>query len=326
MWLRHRFVLGLLCSGFLGMPFFSVAAPANYPAGPVSLVVPFSPGGGTDFVARAFANSLSSTLGDTVVVRNQGGAGTTIGTGFVARSAPNGQTLLLSGSTMTYLPAMYKSLTFDVKKDLTPVAFVSDQPYALLVNKDFPASSLSDLIAQAKQSPGQIPYGSAGIGSAMHLSAAMLWQKAGIDLLHVPYPGTGQAMNDLIAGRIKVVYTTAAGAMGMIKAGTVKALAVSSARRLSVLPDIPTLSEAGLNGFTQGSWLAVFAPGKTPPGTINKISDAVHRALSDPHLVQQMESQGLEIKTGTPAQIKTFFDNEIDRWTAVIQAAGIKPQ
>lgn len=325
MQLSLRWIIGALFSCvFNGLS--ANAASAAYPAGPVSLVVPFSPGGGTDLVARVFAKPFSQELNGSVVVRNHGGAGTTIGTAYVAHSAPDGQTLLLSGSTLTYLPAMYKSLRYDVKKDLIPVAFVSDQPYALLVNKDFPAKSLGDLIALAKQSPGQIPYGSAGIGSAMHLSAEMLWQKSDIKMLHVPYPGTGQAMNDLIAGRVKVVYTTAAGAMGMIQTGTVRVLAVSSSRRLPTLPDVPTLTESGLKGFTQGSWLAIFAPGGTPASTVEKISAATNKALSDPQLIKQFAAQGLETKTGTPAEIKTFFDGEVDRWTSVIKAAGIEPQ
>jgi tripartite-type tricarboxylate transporter receptor subunit TctC len=315
---------------FLLLMALSTLSPASaqtkYPAGPVSLVVPFAPGGGTDMIGRIFAKPFAEDIGGTVIVKNRSGAGTTVGTEFVAHAPKDGQTVLLNGSTLTYHPSMYKSLPYDVKKDLLPVAFISDQPYALLVNKDFPAKTLNDLVAMAKKSPGNIPYGSAGIGSAMHLSAELLWEKLGIKMLHVPYPGTAQAMNDLIAGRVKVVYTTAAGATGMLKAGTVRALGVSSSHRLPSLPDVPTIAESGLAGYEQGSWMALFVPAGTPAPIVEQISLATNKALKDPWLVQQFAAQGLETKTGTPDEVKKFFDAEVDRWTGVIKAAGIEPQ
>jgi tripartite-type tricarboxylate transporter receptor subunit TctC len=320
-----RYLVPLLC--LLGLMQLSPAvAQPKYPAGPISLVVPFAPGGGTDMIGRIFAKPFAEDIGGTVIVKNRAGAGTTVGTEFVAHAAKDGQTLLLNGSTLTYHPSMYKSLPYDVKKDLLPIAFISDQPYALLVNKDFPAQTLADLVAMAKKTPGDIPYGSAGIGSAMHLSAELLWEKLGIQMLHVPYPGTAQAMNDLIAGRVKVVYTTAAGATGMLRAGTVRALGVSSAKRLESLPGVPTIAESGLAGYEQGSWMALFVPAGTPAPVVNQISQATNKALKDPWLIGQFEAQGLEVKTGTPEQVKRFFDAEVDRWTGVIKAAGIEPQ
>lgn len=301
-------------------------ADPKYPSGPVSIVVPFGPGGGTDLIARLFAKPFSQELGDSVIVKNRAGAGTTIGTAFVAHSPRDGLTLLLNGSTLTYHPAMYKSLPYDVKKDLLPVAFISDQPYALLVNKDFPAKTLNDLVELARKSPGQIPYGSAGIGSAMHLSAELLWEKLGIQMLHVPYPGTAQAMNDLIGGRVKVLYTTAAGATAMVNSGTVRALGVSSAKRLATLPDVPTIAESGFPGYQQGSWMALFAPAGTPAPIVKQLAQATDKALADPALIKEFAAQGLETKTGSPDEVKQFFDAEVDRWTGVIKAAGIEPQ
>lgn len=302
------------------------AAQTQYPSGPVTLVVPFAPGGGTDLIARIFSKPFSQALGASVVVRNIGGAGTTIGTTNVANSPKNGLTLLLNGSTLTYHPAMYKSLSYDVKKDLVPVAFISDQAYALLVNKDLPVKTLSDLVELAKKSPDPIPYGSAGVGSAMHLSAELLWDKLGIKMLHVPYPGTSQAMNDLIGGRVKVLYTTAAGATGMVKSGSVRAIGVSSPVPLSTLPGVPTIADSGLPGYQHGSWLALFAPAGTPAPILNQIAKATHTALQDPELIKQFAAQGLETKTGSQDEVKRFFDAEVDRWAGVIKAAGIEPQ
>ncbi len=321
--MRIPAILGLAAlAAFTTVP----ARAADYPAGPVTLIVPFGPGGGTDLIGRIFAKPFSAALGESVVVRNVPGAGTTIGTAQMARSRPDGQTLLLNGSTLTYHPAMYKTLQYDVKKDLLPVAFISDQPYALLVNKDFPAKTLTELVEMAKKSPGDIPYGSAGVGSAMHLSAELLWEKLGIKLLHVPYPGTGQAMNDLLAGRIKVLYTTAAGATAPVKAGTVHALGVSSTKRLDTMPDVPTIAEAGLPGYQHGSWISLFVPSATPAPIIDKIVKATDTALNDPELHAQFAAQGLEIRRGKPQEIKRFFDEEVDRWAGVIKAAGIEPQ
>jgi tripartite-type tricarboxylate transporter receptor subunit TctC len=321
-----RFVLAVLGALLTLAAASTSAADAHYPAGPVSIVVPFAPGGGTDLIARLFAKPFGQVLNESVVVRNKAGAGTTVGTAFVAHAPKDGLTLLLNGSTLTYQPAMYKSLQYDVKKDLIPVAFISDQPYALLVNKDFPAKTLADLVALAKKSPGEIPYGSAGIGSAMHLSAELLWDKLGIKMLHVPYPGTSQAMNDLLAGRVKVVYTTAAGATGMVNTGAVRALGVSSTHRLPTMPDVPTIAEAGLPGYEMGSWMALFAPAGTPAPVVEQISQAADTALKDPELVKQFSAQGLEVKTGGPQQARKYVDAEVDRWSQVIKAAGIEPQ
>ncbi|MGD9944296.1 MAG: Bug family tripartite tricarboxylate transporter substrate binding protein [Burkholderiaceae bacterium] len=304
----------------------SLAQQPAYPSGPVSLVVPFGPGGGTDLIGRLFAKPFAAALGGSVAVMNRPGAGTVVGTSLVANSPRNGQMLLLNGSTLTYHPAMYKSLPYNVKKDLVPLAFISDQPYALLVTKDFPARTLGELVELAKKSPGEIPYGSAGVGSAMHLSAELLWEKLGIKMLHVPYPGTGQAMTDLVAGRVKAVYTTAAGATAMLRAGTVRALGVSSAQRLATLPNIPTLAESGLPGYQHGSWMALFAPAGTPAPIVEQISRATSKALADPELIEQFAAQGLEVKTGGPDEVKKFFDAEVDRWSEVIKAAGIEPQ
>jgi tripartite-type tricarboxylate transporter receptor subunit TctC len=285
-----------------------------------------NPGGGTDVVGRIFAQKFSEAIGQTVIVENRPRAGTMIGTAYVARSVPDGLTLLINGSALAYHPSIFKSLPYDIKKDLIPVAFISEQPYVLLVNRDFAANSIDDLVALAKEQPGRIPYASAGVGSAMHLAAELLWSDLGIKMLHIPYRGTGPAMTDLLAGEVKVIYTTATGAADMVRAGQVKALGISSAERSPTMPDVPTIAEAALPGYQHSSWLALFAPGGTPDAILKAISDAAAKALHDPELATRFAAQGLSVRIGSPEELRTFFQQEVHRWAPVIKAAGIEPQ
>ena len=303
-----------------------VKAQDKYPSRPITLVVPFDAGGGTDLVARIFAQKLSEALGQTVIVENRPRAGTVIGTAYVARSAPDGLTLLINGSTLAYHPSIFKSLPYDINKDLIPVAFISEQPYALVVNKDVAVNSIDDLVALAKKQPGEIPYASAGIGSAMHLAAELLWSRLGIKMLHVPYRGTGPAMTDLLGGQVKVMVTTATGAADMVRAGQVKALGISSAERSPTMPDVPTMAEVALPGYQHSSWLALFAPRGTPDAIIKTISEATTKALHDPELATRFAAQGLSVRIGSPEELRTFFQQEVRRWAPVIKAAGIEPQ
>lgn len=303
-----------------------VSSAQEYPSDTVSLVVPFAPGGGTDFIARVFAEKFAGHLGGTVVVDNRAGAGTTVGTAYVANSAPDGHAILMNGSTLTFHPALFKSLPYDLKTDIKPVAFVSEQPYVLLVNNDFPAETLEQFVELAKETPGRIPYASAGVGSAMHLSAELLWRELGIEMLHVPYPGTGAAMNDLLAGEVKAIYTTATGAAEMLAAGTVRALGISSEERSDALPDLPTIAELALPGYSHTSWIALFVPAATPDDVVARISEATLKTLEDPQLQEQFATQGLSVRTGTPEEAQQFFLAEIDRWTEIIQAAGVEAQ
>ncbi|MEO3388398.1 tripartite tricarboxylate transporter substrate binding protein [Mesorhizobium sp. CAU 1741] len=303
-----------------------VAVAQDYPSDTVSIVVPFGPGGGTDFIARAFADKFAQNLGGTVVVDNRAGAGTTVGTAYVANSAPDGHTILMNGSTLTFHPALFKSLPYDLESDIKPIAFVSEQPYVLLVNNDFPADTLDEFVDLAKASPGTIPYASAGVGSAMHLSAELLWRELGVEMLHIPYPGTGAAMNDLLAGEVKAIYTTATGAAEMLNAGTVKALGISSAERSDALPDLPTIAELSLPNYSHTSWIALFVPAATPDDVVAKISEATLKTLDDPQLQEQFATQGLSVRRGTPAEAQAFFLSEIERWTEIIRAAGVEAQ
>jgi tripartite-type tricarboxylate transporter receptor subunit TctC len=296
----------------------------GYPVRPVTLVVPFSAGGGTDIIGRILAHELSAQLGQSVIVDNRGGAGTAIGTNVVAKAKPDGYTILLNGSTLTFHPALLKHPPYDVARDLRPVTFVSHQPYVLVVTNNFPAHSLGELVARAKAEPGTITYASAGTGSAMHLAAELLWRKLGIEMVHVPYKGTGPATADVISGEVKAMVTTAAGAADMVKAGRMRALGISSAARSPATPDLLTFAEAGFPGLEAASWTALFVPAATPEPVVATLHDAAVRALAAPALQEKFAGLGLDVRTGTVAETGAFVRDEIVRWTAIIQAAGIE--
>ncbi|MEQ9811535.1 MAG: tripartite tricarboxylate transporter substrate-binding protein [Azospirillaceae bacterium] len=303
----------------------SLVSAQDYPGGPVTLVVPFSPGGGTDYVGRVVAEELSAVLGESVVVENVPGAGTTIATEQVANAEPDGLTILINGSTLAFHPALFETLPYDVDADLRPVTFLTEQPYVLVVNNDFPAESIADLVALAEADTDAIPYGSAGVGSGMHISAEFLWSELGIDLLHIPYPGTSAAMNDLLAGEISVLYTTASGGEAMISAGEVRALGISSLERSDALPEVPTIAETAIPDYEHTSWLALFVPAETPDAVVAGIHAAVAEALSAPDVLQAFADRGLSVRSGSLENVAVFFDREVERWGGVIESAGIEP-
>lgn len=304
----------------------TLARADDYPVRPVTLVVPFTPGGGTDIIGRLLAHELSIQLGQSVIVDNRGGAGTAIGTNVVAKAKPDGYAILLNGSTLTFHPALLKHPPYDVVRDLKPVTFVSQQPYVLVVTNGFPVHTLADLVARAKAEPGTITYASAGTGSAMHLAAELLWRKLGIELVHIPYKGTGPATTDVISGEVKAMVTTAAGAADMVKAGRLRALGISSAARSPATPDLPTFAEAGFPGLEAASWTALFVPAATPDAIVTTLHDAAERALAAPTLRDKFTGLGLEVRTGTVAETGAFVRDEVARWTTIIRAAGIEAE
>ena len=298
-----------------------------YPTGPLTLVVPFAPGGGTDFIGRVLSEQLGTQLGQRVIVDNKGGAGTVIGTNAVAKAKPDGQTMLVNGSSMAFFPALFKDLPFDPGRDLRIVTLVSEQPYVLTVTQSFAPKNVREFIALAKARPGEISYVSAGIGSGTHLASELLWQELGVKLLHIPYKGTAPAVADLAAGFVQVMYTTAAGASGMIKSGRIRALGVSSTKRISSLPDVPTIAESGVKNFKQVSWIALFVPAATPQGTLEKLRSATVAALSSADVRTKFETQGLEpAYSASLDEAQRFYQKEAVRWAGVIMATGIKPQ
>ena len=299
----------------------------NYPSAPLTIIVPFAPGGGTDIIGRILADQLSKQISQRVIVDNRGGAGTVIGTNAVAKAKPDGLTVLINGASMAFFPALFKNLPFDPARDLRIVSLVSEQPYVLTVNSSFRPRNLKEFSALALARPNEIGYASAGIGSGTHLASELLWQELGIKLLHVPYKGTAPAVTDLLSGYVQVMYTTAAGAGQMIKAGRVRALAVSSTQRLDSLPNVPTISEAGAKGFRQVSWIAMFVPTGVPEPILERLHVATASALRSSELAEKYDSQGLQaVHSKSLEEASKFLEGERKRWAGVIRNIGITPQ
>jgi tripartite-type tricarboxylate transporter receptor subunit TctC len=307
----------------------SFAAPVraqDYPNKELTLIIPFSAGGGTDVMGRVYAQKLSAKLKQSVVVDNRVGAGSIVGTSAVVRSRPDGYTLLFNGSSLTFHPGLFRSLPYDLKKDLKPVAIIAGQPFVLYVSKDFPANNIQELAKLAKENPGSIPYASVGIGSSGHLATELLFNELGIKMRHVPYKGTPQAMTDLLTGEVKLLYTTITGGLDLLNSGQVKAIGISSLQRSAVLPNMPTVAEQGLPNYQFTSWLAIFVPSSTPDNVVQVLAKATDELLSDPEIRAQFETQGLNVERSTPATAGKFFVEEIDRWTRTIKDVGIEPQ
>ena len=290
------------------------------------LVVPFDAGGGTDIVARVIAQGMTSELGRNVLVLNRGGAGTRIGSELVARSQPDGQTLLYSGIGLTFHPAIYKDLPYDVKRDFAAVALVGRQPYLLAAGPSMGTRPLPEIVALAKQRPGELSYGSAGIGSGTHITSEMLWGTLGIRLNHVPYKGTAPALTDMLGGRIDLIFTTMAAVSARVKAGQVRAIGISTASRSPLLPDVPTIAEQGFAGYEYATWAAIYARAGTPEPVKNRLADAVAKVVFLPQVRTVLENDGFTPAPSRPDEAQRLHIAETDRWTAAIRRAGILPQ
>lgn len=303
------------------------AAAQDYPARPVTIIVPQPPGGGTDIITRIIANQLSQQLAQTFIVDNRTGAGTLVGTAAAATAAPDGYTLLAGlNANMAVNPSLFAKLPYDPIRDFTPVAMLADYPFAVVVSKDFPAHSIQDLIALAKSRPGQINYASAGNGTGQHLSTELFKSMTGINLAHVPYRGAAPAYTDVIAGQVPVFFDNLSSALGQIKAGTVRAIAVTSRERSPLLPDVPTVAESGVPGYEYHVWFGLWAPKKTPQPIIDKLYAEVQKALADP-AVKERIAAGAGVPSHMPlAEIEPFVKAEIAKWAQVVKRAGIEVQ
>lgn len=300
--------------------------PTAFPVKPVRVVVPLAVGGGSDIVARIAAQALSELWGQPVLVDNRPGAGSTIGTALVAKAPADGYTLLVSSSAVAIAPAIYQGLSFDTAKDLSAVSLLASQPSVVAVHAAVPAHSVKDLIALARARPGQVSYGSAGTGSATHLGSELFRFMAKIDLLHVPYKSAGLATNALLAGETQMLVTNMASVLPHARAGRVRVLGITSARRSSLLPEVPTVAEAGLPGFEYSTWYGMLAPGGTAPALVARIQSDVAKLLRSPAWQERFTAQGLEVIAGTPAEFGAFLRDELARWARVVAAAGIKPE
>jgi tripartite-type tricarboxylate transporter receptor subunit TctC len=294
-----------------------------YPSRPVRIVVPLSPGGFADTPARMLAPRLSEQFGRQFFVENKPGAGGTIGADFVAKSAPDGHTLLLTGTPHVISAHLYKKLPYDALKDFTPIAMIASGPYALVVNpQKLPVSSVRELIAAAKAEPGKIDFASSGNGSAQHLVGALFNAMAGIDLNHVPYKGSGPAMQDLIAGQVGVSFAGVPNVLGHVKSGRLKALGVTTAKRWSELPDVPTLAEAGVPGYEATLWLNISGPPGMPADLVEKLSVEIAKALQDAEVQKNFRAAGVDATSMGPQELNAFIRAEYEKWGKVVKDTG----
>ena len=304
------------------------AAPANaqqYPSRPVTIVVPFAAGGGSDLLARLVAQKLEEKLGKPFIIENRPGAGTTLAAMQAVRSTPDGYTLMQATSTtMAINVSMQKKMPYEPLKDLVPVALLSSSPFFLVVNANSPVKTVADLIALAKSKPNGLNYGSGGPGSMHHLSTELLQSLAGIEMTHVPYKATPPAMNDLLAGHIQVLFGDTTSVLPMIQQGTVRGIAVTTAKRSPAAPDIPAVAET-VPGYESASWQMLVAPGATPPEVIGLLNREVHTIFSNPAVIAELERRGIgQALTGTPDEVREFVKKEIVRWSDVVRRAGLE--
>jgi tripartite-type tricarboxylate transporter receptor subunit TctC len=318
-------------AGFLALAFLSgsllgiapaQAQPGDYPSAPIRLIVPFAAGGFTDVVARLLAEKLGPALGQTVIVENRVGAGSTIGTDYVAKSPPDGYTLALISTTHVISPWLYHKLPYDAIKSFAPITKLVDSPYVLVVNPKVPAKTLGELIALAKKEPGKLDYASSGNGSSQHLSAALFASMAGIKLNHVPYRGSGQALTDIIGGQVSMGLLGVTAALPQIKAGRLRALAVTTVQRSVDLPDVPTLDEAGVKGYEATIWLGLIAPAGTPKAVLDKLHDTTAKVFNEPDARQALTQAGLTLSLDSQAEFGRLLQSESDKWGKVVQQTG----
>jgi tripartite-type tricarboxylate transporter receptor subunit TctC len=304
----------------------SLALAQSYPNKPVHVIVSFTAGSATDILARTYGQKLSEMWGQPVVVENRPGAGGTIGEAVVAKSPPDGYTLLVNSAAQAYNPSIYQTLSFDTVKDFVDVAALGGQPNVLVVAPSLGVKTLAELIALAKQKPGQLNFASAGTGSGTHINGEKFKLAAGIDVVHVPYKGTPEALNDTIAGRVTYYFSPISAALQFVKEGKLVALAVSTSKRSSVLPNVPTVAESGLPGFDYSLWVGLFAPAGTPPDVVDKIARDVRATAQSPDVKERFATLGAEPMPMTPGEFTKFVQTEIEESAKVIKAAGIKAQ
>jgi tripartite-type tricarboxylate transporter receptor subunit TctC len=315
--LRFKFAAFLIAALFL-FPHPSGWAQDSYPTHPIRLIVGFAAGSSGDVAARIVGHKLGDLLGQTVVVENRPGASSMIATDYVARSAKDGYTLLFGTIAMTINPILMPNKAPNIEKDMAPIVLVGSIPNILVVNPGLNVKDVKELIALAKQKPDELLYGAAGLGSGPHIATELFKQMAGIKMTGVLYPGSAQTAMDLISGRIQVMFAPASTVLGFIKDGRVKALATSEAKRASIAPDLPTIGEAALPGYATGLWFGILGPAGTPKPVIDKISEATNKALKDPDVLKQLETQGLNALGGSPDDFERFIKSETQRWARVM--------
>jgi tripartite-type tricarboxylate transporter receptor subunit TctC len=319
--LHHKLIP--VAATLLCLPSLHAVAQA-YPAKPVRFIVPLAPGGSVDIAARLVAQELSTTLGQQVAVDNRAGGGGNIGAELAARAAPDGYTIVMgSSSNFGVNPSLYKNLPFDPVKDFEPVSMVSLAPNTLVVHSGVPARTVKELVALAKAKPGTLNFASSGTGGSPHLAGELFKLVTQTDVTHIAYKGTGQAMGDLLAGQVQMSFGTVLALLPQIKSGKLRALAVTTRKRVSALPDVPTMAEQGYAGIETTAWNGVLAPARTPVAIIQRLNGDIVRILSTPEVRQRFDAQGAEAAPSTPAEFGLFIREEIDKWGKVVRAAGL---
>ena len=311
----------LLISG-LTLPSFS----QSWPSKSIKIIAPVPPGGGVDILSRAIAQKLSVTFSNPVVVENKAGASAVVGTDFVAKSAPDGYTLLMGYSVLATNKYLVKSLPYDLEKDLTPVAYVGYIPLMLVTPPSFPPKTVTELITLLKANPDKYSYASGGAGAGAHLSAEMFKHITGTKLVHVPYKGNAPALADVLGGHLPIMFDTITTSLPHVRSGKLKALATTGPKRSPLAPEIPTMIEAGVPGFEISAWYMIFAPKKTPTEILEKLNSAINKAITDPEMVKQMAAMGVSFVGGSIGQADQFLSSEITNWGSIIKAADIKAE
>jgi tripartite-type tricarboxylate transporter receptor subunit TctC len=296
----------------------------HYPDHPIKLIVPVPPGGGVDILSRAIGQKMSASMGVPVVIDNRAGASAAIGTKALAQSPPDGYTIMMGYSAHATNPIFNPNLPYDTKKDFAAIAHVGYIPLILVVPTSSPVNSVKELIALAKAKPGQLQFASGGAGAGAHLSGELLKVTAGVDIIHVPYKGNAPALNDLLGGHVSMMFDTINTSLPHVKAGSLKALAVTSRKRSPLALDVPTMIEAGLPGFEISAWYVMFAPANTPKDIMQRLNAEVNKAIKDPELRATLGDQGVELTGGTSEEADAFVNGEIERWAKIIKATGMK--
>ncbi len=324
--LHRRHLLGLVLGAAASLASGAALSQQAYPSRPVRIVVPFTPGGTTDIFARLVADKLSQSLGQQFIIDNRGGAGGNIGTDAVAKADPDGYTLVM-GTVGTHAinPSLYAKMPYDALTDFAPVAFVAGVPNLMVVSpKKVKATTVQEFIAEAKAAPGKLNMASSGNGTSIHLSGELFKQMTGVEMPHVPYRGSGPAVNDLISGQVDVMFDNLPSSIEQVRAGNLRALAVTSAQRSPAIPDKPTLAESGLPGFEASSWFALFAPKGTPADITSRLNQEVRKALDTPELQKRFADLGGEMRPMSPDELMAYVKAEHEKWAKVVKTSGAK--
>jgi len=310
-----------------GMLWVAACAAQNYPSKPIRMICPFAPGGGTDFVARIVGKELNDALGQPLVIENRGGAGGAIGTELAARATPDGYTLLLgSAGPLAIQPGLSARLPYDPLKDFAPVTLVSSMPYVLVVHPSLPVKSMQELLALARAKPGQLNFASPGNGTTTHLATELLKMLAKVDVVHVPYKGVAPALTDLLAGQVQFMSGDLSSVLPQVKAGRLRALAVTGAQRSSFVPELPTIAESGVPGYAASGWFGVLAPAATPRGIITRLNAVIVKGIRGAEAHQRLAALGGDVVANTPAEFAAYIRADLAKWSKLIKVIGLRPE